>query len=372
MKCLPRDLLRALSVEIVSEQRTSDRAEVHAELMRSARSRMRLHQRIALTRGEAFILRQRVHCPCLVLCANPARNNTHIGSAHIALDPPVRWVETAAQKRKIRLFDPPLPHCRVELCRCDFVLRNQHDAAGIAVKSADRSEDEGASPLCIQIHQRVRKRIVEVTVRRMRRHIRRLVYKQYVVVLVENLDRDLHGDHVSLFPIRIHQGELVPRTQDISHRHARSVDDDALLVILQPRQHFRGDPQRRAQKAAEDHSVVFFFDRYLHVTAPLSFFFYYSIANTKITSVYRKLFSKTAVCARKKRRNRFRKTAPPLITAYFTIVPVGTASSTNTTLQPHAPFVAASSIPLLVTPVIRVGFRFAITMIFFPINSSGL
>jgi len=58
--------------------------------------------------------------------------------------------------------------------------------------------------------------------------------------------------------------------------------------------------------------------------------------------------------------------------AYFIWVPQGIISSTKMTLQPQALLVPASSIPWLVTPVMRWGFRLATTMIFLPISSSHL
>ena len=57
---------------------------------------------------------------------------------------------------------------------------------------------------------------------------------------------------------------------------------------------------------------------------------------------------------------------------YLTGVPVGTLSSTKISLQPQALLVAAISMPLLVTPVSLAGFRFAKTIIFLPISSSGV
>lgn len=54
------------------------------------------------------------------------------------------------------------------------------------------------------------------------------------------------------------------------------------------------------------------------------------------------------------------------------LVPSGTISSTKMTWQPQALLVAASSIPSLVTPENLAGFRFAMTIIFFPIISSGI
>ena len=157
----------------------------------------------------------------------------------------------------------------LKLMRCGTGLCDRDNPGGIAIQPRAGSEHKRHAAPCKQRRKSVCQRIVIMTVRGMRRHIRRLADRDERVILIQHTQRHRHGNNVVRgCRIFIRQRQNIPCAQCIPHCDVFPVDGNAHRQLFQRRDLCPGQPENAVKIRFYGHAVLGIAHTVFHYPAP--------------------------------------------------------------------------------------------------------
>ena len=187
----PRD---AGGIHRVAGDRVADRRQVHAQLVGAPGDEVQLEQRPV---AEVLLHAIDGRCRPAIWHDGHARAVARV-AADGCLDPPDLGRRQAVDEREVRLLDATILELAHQRLLRPVVARDQDQAAGVAVEAVDDARPVDAADGAVRLgpapgQQRVDERAAGVAGRRVRDQAGRLVHDQHVVVLVDDVERDVVG-----------------------------------------------------------------------------------------------------------------------------------------------------------------------------------